>query len=356
MAYEEEVLRDLPEPVGPSGRVVVGIKTLLLFYAGIRQQLGPSFRGLPGPQLPAVHDPDDADPALDHEPRNPFRLLPALLREGTCGILGLRLGLPMLDQVQAHGNFPPTADYVDRGTDLAMDPRTRPDPWPRTPEELVAQQLELARLASEPWRFSGGLQSVAGCFVCFPRGRVGPGAAGEVGWAAAALLKGERLVATATVRGEAAWPYEPGLLALREGPLLEAAVRALPERPELLVVNATGRDHPRRAGLAVHLGFRLGLPTVGVTRRPMLARGDPPQASRGSVSPLWLGGEVVAYWVRTKQGTAPLVAHAGWRTDPQTAAEVLLRLTGRWRTPEPLRSARTAARALRAASPPREHE
>ncbi|MDR7415476.1 MAG: endonuclease V [Armatimonadota bacterium] len=222
---------------------------------------------------------------------------------------------------------------------------------------MIAQQLALARLVPEPWRFSGGLCSVAGCFVCFPRGRTGPGTAGDVGWAAAVLMEGERLVATATVRGKAAWPYEPGLLALREGPLLEAAVRALPERPELLVVNATGRDHPRRAGLAVHLGFRLGIPTVGVTQRPLVARGDPPHASRGSVSPLWLDGEVVAYWVRTKEGTAPLVAHAGWRTDPQTAAEVLRSLTGRWRTPEPLRQARAAARAARAASPPLgEHE
>ncbi len=223
------------------------------------------------------------------------------------------------------------------------------DPWPLTPEELVAQQVALARLRPEPWRFCGALRSVAACFVCFPRGRAGPGSAGEVGWAAAALCREGQLVATATVRGQAAWPYEPGLLALREGPLLEAAVRALPERPELLVVNATGRDHPRRAGLAVHLGFRLGIPTIGVTRRPMLARGELPEAARGSVRPLWLEGEVVAYWVRTKHGTAPLVAHAGWRTDPETAAQVLLSLTGRWRTPEPLRQARAAARAARAA-------
>ncbi|MCS7171871.1 MAG: endonuclease V [Armatimonadetes bacterium] len=220
----------------------------------------------------------------------------------------------------------------------------------------MAQQLVLARLHPEPWRFSGDLRSVAACFVCFPRGQEGRGQAGDLGWAAAALMQRGRLVATATVRGKAGWSYEPGLLALREGPLLEAAVCALPERPELLVVNATGRDHPRRAGLALHLGFRLGIPTVGVTRRPMMAQGALPRQVRGSVSPLLLEGEVVAYWVRTRSGTAPLVAHAAWRTDPETAAEVLLQLTERWRTPEPLRQARAAARAARAASPPREHE
>lgn len=63
------------------------------------------------------------------------------------------------------------------------------------------------------------------------------------------------------------------MLALREGPLLEAAVRALDERPDVLLVNATGRDHPRRAGLAVQLGTLLELPTIGVSHRPLLATG-----------------------------------------------------------------------------------
>ena len=76
-----------------------------------------------------------------------------------------------------------------------------------------------------------------------------------------------------TISGLAGGPYLPALLALREGPLLEQAVRALPIVPEVLIVNATGRDHPRRAGLALHLGAVLGLPTVGVTTRPLVAQG-----------------------------------------------------------------------------------
>ncbi|HEY8236284.1 MAG TPA: endonuclease V, partial [Gaiellaceae bacterium] len=70
--------------------------------------------------------------------------------------------------------------------------------------------------------------------------------------------------------------YEPGLLALREGPVLETAVRALTARPDALLVDATGRDHPRRAGLALQLGAILDLPSVGVTHRPLLADGDWP--------------------------------------------------------------------------------
>lgn len=82
--------------------------------------------------------------------------------------------------------------------------------------------------------------------------------------------------------GRVAAAYHPGLLALREGPMLEAAVAALPRAPDVLVVNATGRDHPRRAGLALQLGAVVGVPTVGVTHRPMLAAGEWPPEDRGA--------------------------------------------------------------------------
>jgi deoxyribonuclease V len=153
---------------------------------------------------------------------------------------------------------------------------------------------------------------------------------------------------TSTVRGQAGAPYEPGLLALREGPLLEAALSALPGQPDLLVVNASGRDHPRRAGLALQIGERLDLPSFGVTNRPLLATGAWPDDRRGATSPLWVEGDVVAHWVRTRRGTRPLVAHAGWLTDLEQAIDLLLRLTPRWRTPVPLRLARRAARLARA--------
>ncbi|VVM08550.1 Endonuclease V [Methylacidimicrobium cyclopophantes] len=220
-------------------------------------------------------------------------------------------------------------------------------PWPRTVEDLILVQKRIGQATSHLWTPAGRVFSAAGCFVCFSRGRVGAGRPGEAGWAAAALLRSGRIVAAATVCGTAQAAYEPGLLALREGLLLEEAVRRLPERPDLLLVNATGRDHPRGAGLAVHLGIRLALPTVGVTRNPLLASGEPPAEARGSLSPLFLGGTIVAYWLRTQRGKRPLVAHAAWQTDARTAASVLLALTTRWRTPEPLREARRLAREAR---------
>jgi deoxyribonuclease V len=124
-------------------------------------------------------------------------------------------------------------------------------------------------------------------------------------------------------------------------------VRELLQLPDVLLVDATGRDHPRGAGLALHLGAVLDLPTVGVTHRPLLAEGDWPPDERGWGSPLVLEGEPVGYWVRTRVATRPLAVHAAWRTDPDTAASVVT-WSSRARTPEPLRQARRRAREARA--------
>jgi deoxyribonuclease V len=214
--------------------------------------------------------------------------------------------------------------------------------WPGSPDELIREQEVLARPAPAPFR-PGEPAAAAGCFVCFARGGTGPGQAGDPGWAGAALGR-----ETAVATGSAGASYEPGLLALREGPLLEAAVRTLPFRPKALLVNATGRDHPRRAGLALHLGAVLELPTAGVTHRPLLAAGDWPPDEAGAYSPLLLDGELVGYWLRTRAGTRPLAVHAAWRTDPDTALELVLAASEGRRTPEPIRLARRAARVARA--------
>jgi deoxyribonuclease V len=215
--------------------------------------------------------------------------------------------------------------------------------WPRKREELIEEQELLATLVPETWPFEPGAR-IGGVFVCFARGMSGPGETGDPAWAAASLDE-----ETAVVQGEAGAPYEPGLLALREGRLLEAAVRALSEPPDVLLIDATGRDHPRRAGLALHLGVVLDVPTVGVTHRPLAAEGVWPPDERGARSPLLLEGELVGCWLRTRPRTRPLAVHAAWRTGPDVAAKVVLS-TCRARTPEPLRRARRRAREARSGS------
>ena len=225
--------------------------------------------------------------------------------------------------------------------------------WPSTQDELISLQHRLSIVTPEPWDIPEILDAIAGCFICYPKQHEGPGAAGDPCWAAAATIQNGSLAALSRIRGKAPASYEPGLLALREGPLLERVVRGLPELPQLLLVNATGRDHPRRAGLALHLGHQLSLPTVGVTRNPLIAKGEWPAEVSGACAPLRIEEEIVGYWLRVKTGKPPLAVHSGWRTSPETAVRLVMASLGRWRTPEPLRLARQAAREARAEDRPR---
>jgi len=220
--------------------------------------------------------------------------------------------------------------------------------WPSSAEALERLQVRLAELADSAaaWRPSPPAR-VGAVFVAFSTARARPSVGPERAWAAAVVRRsGGSDIAVAS--GLVGAFYDPGHLALREGSLLERAVRSLLEPPDVLIVNASGRDHPRRAGLALHLGAALDVPTVGVTDRPLVAEGGQPGRVPGERSPLVLEGEVVGYRVRTRRNVRPVCVHAAWRTDPEVACEVVALVTGRARTPEPLREARMLARSMRA--------
>ena len=222
--------------------------------------------------------------------------------------------------------------------------------WPTSADDLIAAQRALASAAADTSHWDPGSRppAIGACVVVFARGQTGRGAHGDQGWAAAAVLRGRGVLADATTATTAGGPYEPGLLALREGPSLEAAVRALAVAPDVLLVDATGADHPRRAGLALHLGAVLGLPTIGVTHRPLLAHGDWPDDVRGARSWLSIDSRRVGAWVRTRTGTRPVAVNAGWRTTLEVAIDVVLASALGHRTPEPFRHARRLARVARA--------
>jgi deoxyribonuclease V len=218
----------------------------------------------------------------------------------------------------------------------------------RTEVEVVRVQSALAAERPAPWYGGARDAAIGAVAICFARGVSGPGAAGDPAWAGAVVMRGRRVVAEAVVGGAAGAPYEPGLLVLREGALLEAAVRALDAAPDVLLVDATGRDHPRRAGLALQLGAMLDVPTVGVTHRPLLAAGDWPGDDKGETAPLLLDGEEVGAWLRRRAGARPLAVHPAWRTSIDTAVATVRDSAGTHRTPEPLRRARRLARLARA--------
>jgi deoxyribonuclease V len=219
--------------------------------------------------------------------------------------------------------------------------------WPPDSDELLLLQQALGELSPERWQPPTTLLRIGGCFVCFKRTQ-GAGATGDAGFAWAAVTHRRRLLAGATGGGPAgAVPARPARPPGRTPP---RAGRTRPPDRSRCPGGQTPRDGtiPGRAGLAVHLGVVPGLPTVGVTTRPLLAEGGWPPDERCATAPLRLDKEVVGCSVRTRPGAKPVAEHAAWRTDASDAVWVVLTATRRARTPEPLRRARTLARTERA--------
>jgi deoxyribonuclease V len=157
------------------------------------------------------------------------------------------------------------------------------------------------------------------------------------------------VVESVVVLGEAAFPYVPGLLAFREVPILVEALGRLEVRPDVLVCDGYGIAHPRRFGLASHIGVVTGLPSFGVAKTPFTVGFDEPGEKRGSWSPLKDGTEVLGAALRTQDGVKPVFVSVGHRIGLAEAIDLTLRLSPRYRLPETTRAADSMSRrALRA--------
>ncbi|WP_329302817.1 endonuclease V [Streptomyces sp. NBC_00659] len=222
-----------------------------------------------------------------------------------------------------------------------------PAGWPVTEEQARAVQDELRErvVLDEPGP-PPGTGRVTGVDVAYDDER-------DVVVAAAVVLDAATLdvVAEATAVGRVSFPYVPGLLAFREIPTVLAALEALPCPPGLVVCDGYGRAHPRRFGLASHLGVLTGLPTIGVAKNPFTFSYEEPGARRGSASPLLAGTEEVGRAVRTQDGIKPVFVSVGHRVDLGNACAHTLALTPKYRLPESTRRADSLCRrALRQAT------
>ncbi|MFE1962421.1 endonuclease V [Streptomyces sp. NPDC059479] len=172
--------------------------------------------------------------------------------------------------------------------------------------------------------------------------------------AAAVVLDAATLavVDEATAVGRVTFPYVPGLLAFREIPTVLAALDALTSGPGLVVCDGYGLAHPRRFGLAAHLGVLTGLPVFGVAKNPFAFSYEQPGARRGDSSPLLADdGEEVGRALRTQPDVKPVFVSVGHRVDLATACAHTLRLTPDYRLPESTRRADALCRrALREAT------
>jgi len=210
-----------------------------------------------------------------------------------------------------------------------------PANWPATEEEARAVQDELrGRVVLDEPGPPPGSGRVTGVDVAYDDEH-------DLVAAAAVVLDAATLevVAETTAVGRISFPYVPGLLAFREIPTVRAALDALPCPPGLVVCDGYGLAHPRRFGLASHLGVLTGLPTIGVAKNPFTFTYDDPAPLRGSSAPLFAGPEEVGRALRTRSHVKPVFVSVGHRATLDNALAHTLALTPRYRLPESTRRA-----------------
>lgn len=202
-----------------------------------------------------------------------------------------------------------------------------------TPKEAVAIQRELASaVVSEP--LSAPPRRVAGidCAVSPARGRC---YATVVLWD----VDEARIIETSEAERALEFPYIPGLLSFREIPVILDALRALAGDPEVLICDGQGYAHPRRFGLACHLGVLVGRPSCGCAKSRLVGSHDEPGSLRGSHAPLTDRGEVIGEVLRTRDRVKPVFVSVGHLIDLSDAVELILSCTAGYRLPEPTRQA-----------------
>ncbi|WP_067461660.1 endonuclease V [Actinomadura macra] len=224
-------------------------------------------------------------------------------------------------------------------------------PWPTTPEAAEAIQDELRPLLvlDEPGPTEP--RTVAGLDVSY----AGDGGGTGTRLAAAAVVLDATtldILEESVVAGTAAFPYVPGLFAFRELPALVEALRGLKTTPDLLACDGYGVAHPRRFGLACHLGVLTGLPTIGVAKTGFVGAYDPPGVRRGDTSPLLDGGEEVGRVLRTQHGVKPVFVSVGHRVRLDDACRDVLNLARDHRLPETTRRADRLSRDALTDRPP----
>lgn len=148
----------------------------------------------------------------------------------------------------------------------------------------------------------------------------------------------------AIVEQHVAWrrsrfPYIPGLLSFREAPALIAVLRRLSTIPDVLVCDGQGRAHPRRFGIACHVGLLSGLPAIGCAKTRLVGTHAEPGLAAGAVSPLWVGDEQVGMVLRTKRDRKPIFVSVGHQVALSQAVGWVLSWTRSHRLPEPTRLA-----------------
>ncbi len=212
-------------------------------------------------------------------------------------------------------------------------------PWNLSPANAIALQRKLApKVVRED--LLGPVQRIAGVDVGFEDD-------GRTTRAAVAVLRFPELSISETSISRVAttFPYVPGLLSFRETPAVLDALARLRRRPDLLACDGHGYAHPRRFGLACHLGLLADIPSIGIGKTRLLGDHDPVPDVRGKCVPLRHKGEVIGAVLRTRVGVKPVYVSIGHRISLASAVRFVLACSPRYKLPETTRQAHRLASA-----------
>jgi len=210
---------------------------------------------------------------------------------------------------------------------------TSQNPWnvdPATARSIQAAMGDLVRIED----YTGEIRTVAGADVTAT-----VDGKGLIGGFAVFRWHDFAPITTAVAAQPAAFPYIPGLLSFREIPVLLEAWNQLTEKPDLIFCDGQGIAHPRRFGLASHLGLLLKCPSIGCAKKRLIGEHQTVENIRGSWKPLFVDGEIIGAVLRTRQNVKPLFVSPGHRVGIEQAKDLVLTACTKYRLPDPIRAA-----------------
>lgn len=206
-------------------------------------------------------------------------------------------------------------------------------PWNVIPQEAKAIQNDLAGQVIQHNDFSE-IKTIAGADIALDP-TTNTGFAGVIVYSYPDIKELERISATALIE----FSYIPGLLAFREGPILLKAFEKLKTKPDLVMFDGQGIAHPRRLGIASHMGLWLDCPTIGVAKTVLIGKYEEPGVTAGSRSPLTHKNETIGIALRTRSNVKPIFVSIGHKIDLPTAVKITLSCLDKTRIPKPTREA-----------------
>ncbi len=212
--------------------------------------------------------------------------------------------------------------------------------WNVSEQEAILIQESLKERITLKKTFSG-VKTIGGGDVAYSK-------EGGLLFGAVAVLSfpDMKIVDTATAAGKVSFPYIPGLLSFREGPVLIKTFQKLNSKPDVMIFDGQGIAHPRGMGLASHMGLWLDIPSIGCAKTPLLDEFASPGPTKGNFEWIRREGVRVGAVVRTKEKIKPLFVSPGHRIDLPTSIHLILESCKGYRLPEPLRKAHQLSRKM----------